>query len=114
VPSQVQLASTHTFAQMFRKLDDPTGEVLTVFVDGVPVVAEPNESVAAVLLRLSPSWSRTTPISGARRAPYCMIGVCFECLASVDGNPSVQTCLTPVRAGMHIERQQGCAAFPAP
>lgn len=36
-----------------------------------------------------------------------MMGVCFDCLAVVDGVSSVQTCLTPVREGMRIERQQG-------
>jgi hypothetical protein len=92
---------------MFRKLHDPQGGVTTVYVDGVPVVAEAEESVAAVLLRQTPLWSRTTPVSEARRAPYCMMGVCFDCLATVDGIPSIQTCLTLVRDGMRIDRQLG-------
>lgn len=92
---------------MFRKLNDSRGETLTVYIDGVPVVAEVNDSVAAVLLRQTPMWSRTSPVSGARRAPYCMMGVCFDCIATVDGVSSVQTCLTPVRDGMRVERQCG-------
>jgi predicted molibdopterin-dependent oxidoreductase YjgC len=91
---------------MFRKLDEVGANTLTVYVDGVPVTAEAGESVAAVLLRQSPAWSRTMPVSGVRRAPYCMMGVCFDCLAVVDGTSSVQTCLAPVRDGMRIERQQ--------
>ena len=91
---------------MFRPLH--TGhETVAVIVDGIAVQAEVGESVAAVLLRQTPAFARTTPVSGARRAPYCMMGVCFECLAIVDGVGSVQTCLTPVREGMHIERQHG-------
>ncbi|WP_421871786.1 (2Fe-2S)-binding protein [Nitratireductor rhodophyticola] len=92
---------------MFRTLH-PAKERITVYIDGVPAAAEVDESVAAVLLRQSPVFSRTTPISGARRAPYCMMGACFECLAIVDGVASTQTCLTPVRDGMQIERQHGC------
>lgn len=92
---------------MFRTLDQQTGDTLTVHVDGRPIAAAADESVAAVLLRQAALWSRTTPVSGARRAPYCMMGVCFDCLAVVDGVSSVQTCLTPVREGMRIERQQG-------
>lgn len=92
---------------MFKKLRDPQGGVITVYVDGVPVVAEAQESVAAVLLRQAPLWSRTTPVSETRRAPYCMMGVCFDCLATVDGVPSTQTCLTPVRDGMRVDRQIG-------
>jgi len=91
---------------MFRKLHTVREDAVTVFVDGVPVPAESNESVAAVLLRQDPLWSRTTPISEAKRAPYCMMGVCFECLAIVDG-ASVQTCLVQVRDGMQIDRQLG-------
>lgn len=91
---------------MFRKLHEPNAPI-AVELDGVSVPAETGESVAAVLLRQTESWSRLTPVSGARRAPYCMMGICFDCLAEVDGTPSVQTCLTPVRDGMKIQRQQG-------
>ena len=91
---------------MFKKLHDDRADRVRVWVDGEVVPAEPGESVAAVLLRLDPLWSRTTPVSETRRAPYCMMGVCFECLALVDG-ASVQTCLVPVKDGMHIDRQLG-------
>ncbi len=83
---------------MFRKPPDPGAIApaeLTVTIDGQTVIAEPGESVAAVLLRLDPPISRTTPVNGSPRTPYCMMGVCFECLANVDGVGSVQTCLVP-------------------
>jgi predicted molibdopterin-dependent oxidoreductase YjgC len=92
---------------MFRKLHDPGPQAVTIFIDGRPVAAELGESVAAVLLRQAAGWSRTTPVSGSPRAPYCMMGVCFECLVEIDGQGSVQSCLTPVAAGMRIARQQG-------
>lgn len=92
---------------MFRKLHDPVGKTVTLEIDGILVAAEPGESVAAVLLRQPEAWSRETPVSGSKRAPYCMMGVCFDCLAKVDGIGSVQTCLTPVRDGMRVERQLG-------
>ncbi|CAM2197032.1 D-hydroxyproline dehydrogenase subunit gamma [Paraburkholderia kururiensis] len=94
---------------MFRKLHDPGEQapVMTLTVDGQTVSAEPGESVAAVLLRLASPISRTTPVNGSPRTPYCMMGVCFECLANVDGVASVQTCLVQVRDGMRVERQHG-------
>lgn len=92
---------------MFRKLHDPGPQAVTIFIDGRPVTAELGESVAAVLLRQQEGWSRTTPVSGSPRAPYCMMGVCFECLVEIDGQGSVQSCLTPVAGGMRIARQQG-------
>jgi predicted molibdopterin-dependent oxidoreductase YjgC len=92
---------------MFRKLHEPAGKAVTLFIDGAMVKADAGESVAAVLLRQLPLWSRTTPVTQSKRAPYCMMGVCFECLAKVDGEASVQTCLTEVRDGMRVERQHG-------
>ncbi|MFN3352857.1 MAG: 2Fe-2S iron-sulfur cluster-binding protein, partial [Brevundimonas sp.] len=41
------------------------------------------------------------------RAPFCMMGVCFDCMAEVDGVSSVQTCLVTVREGMSVARQMG-------
>jgi D-hydroxyproline dehydrogenase subunit gamma len=92
---------------MFRKLHDPGADGVTIYIDGEAVAAEAGENLAAVLLRQPETWTRTTPVSGSPRAPYCLMGVCFECLAEVDGIASVQTCLTPVTAGMHVARQQG-------
>lgn len=94
---------------LFRKLDDPGAKLttLSLTIDGQAVNAEPGDSVAAVLLRLYPPLSRTTPVKGSPRAPYCMMGVCFECLAIVDGMASTQTCLVEAQQGMCVERQHG-------
>ena len=91
---------------MFIRQHKPVSPV-KLTIDGVTVTAEPGETVAAVLLRTKPFHARTTPVSGVRRAPYCMMGVCFDCLAVVDGRASTQTCLTLVHDGMRVERQQG-------
>ena len=92
---------------MFRKLNESGGPVLTLTIDGQAVSAEPGESVAAVLLRQPTAASRSTPVHGSPRAPYCMMGVCFDCLAIVDGAASTQSCLVTVREGMRVERQFG-------
>lgn len=92
---------------MFRKLHEPGPGRVTIDIDGVAAVAEPGESVAAVLLRQNEPWSRLAAVTQSRRAPYCMMGVCFECLAEVDGIASVQTCLKPVCDGMRVARQVG-------
>jgi hypothetical protein len=92
---------------MFRKLHEPQHGAVTIAIDGVPTAAEPGESVAAVLLRQEEAWSRLTPVTQSKRAPYCMMGVCFDCLAEVNGVASVQTCLAPVCDGMRVARQIG-------
>jgi D-hydroxyproline dehydrogenase subunit gamma len=93
---------------MFRKLQESAAtRPLTILIDGVRVQASEGETVAGVLLRHSPLLTRTTPVKGSARGPFCMMGVCFECLAVVDGVQSTQTCLTVVADGMRVERQTG-------
>ena len=92
---------------MFRKINDSGIPVVTLIVDGQAVSAEPGESVAAVLLRQPTPASRSSPVHGSPRAPFCMMGVCFDCLAIVDGAASTQTCLVTVRDGMRVQRQLG-------
>jgi hypothetical protein len=80
---------------------------VTVYVDGQPVSVAANESAAAAALQAGLDHTRTSPITGEKRAPYCMIGVCFECLMVIDGVPSRQACMVRVAPGMRIERQLG-------
>jgi D-hydroxyproline dehydrogenase subunit gamma len=66
-------------------------------------------SVAAALLGSGEMRLRASPVSGAPRAPYCMMGVCFECLVEIDGVPNRQGCLIPVQEGMQVRSQEGRA-----
>ena len=91
---------------MFKRLGD-TGATLTVTIDGKPIRARIGDTVASAMLAASIDRCRTTPVSGAPRAPYCLMGVCFECLVTVDGVGSRQGCLVPVREGMKVETQIG-------
>lgn len=80
---------------------------LTILFEGRPIKARTGDSIAAALLAAGILALRTTPVSGEPRGPFCMMGACFDCLAVVDGVGGVQTCLTPVREGMCVERQHG-------
>ncbi len=95
---------------MLTRPDDdtlPKTGLLTMYFDDRAITARAGDSVAAALLAGGVTVTRQTPVTGAARGPYCMMGACFDCLAVVDGRPSVQTCMTPVREGMRIERQDG-------
>ena len=91
---------------MFRRLGD-MGATLTLKVDGKEIRARLGDTVAAALLAAGIERCRTTPVSGAPRAPYCLMGVCFDCLVTIDGVGSRQACLVLVREGMAVETQQG-------
>ena len=92
---------------MFRRLPDPARREVSISVDGKAATAREGDSVAAALLGAGSIACRTTAVTGAPRAPYCMMGVCFDCLVVVDGAPNVQGCMTRVRDGMRIETQVG-------
>ena len=51
--------------------------------------------------------------SGAPRGPFCGMGVCFDCLVTVDGRPSQRACLTKVAAGMDVRSSPTAGAAPA-
>jgi predicted molibdopterin-dependent oxidoreductase YjgC len=95
---------------MFHRPPDPAREetqAVTVTLDGRPVRARAGDTVAAVALLAGLGHTRTDAATGERRAPYCMMGTCHECLMVIDGEPSRQACLVTVREGMAIERQPG-------
>lgn len=88
----------------------PVGHPVTIHFDGRPLVACRGETVAACLLREGVQAFRCTPVSGAPRLPYCMIGHCFDCMVEIAGQGSQQACLISVADGMHIWPQNGAVA----
>jgi sarcosine oxidase subunit alpha len=91
----------------FRRLPDAPPATIAITIDGVRVQACAGDSVAAALLAAGIGRCRTTPVSGAPRAPYCMMGVCFDCLVTIDGVGNRQACMVSVTEDMAIETQCG-------
>ena len=92
---------------MFKRSDDDARAPVEIFVDGVSVRARAGDTVSAALLASGLDVRRATAVSGAPRLPYCMMGVCFDCLVTIDGVGNRQGCLVPVSPGMKIEVQKG-------
>lgn len=79
---------------------------IEVRVDGRQVRAPAGRSLAAVLMLDAdqPAWRRTR-FEGEPRGLFCGIGVCFDCLVSVDGGPPVRACLVPAAHGMQVQTE---------
>lgn len=92
---------------MFQRLPSSAGAKVRISIDGRPYEVRAEDTVAAALLAVGLDHCRTTPVSGAPRAPYCMMGVCFDCLVVVDGIGNRQGCLVRVREDMQISMQHG-------
>lgn len=78
------------------------GRAITIRVDGVPLPAYEGETIAGVLLASGRrAWRHTR--HGQPRGLFCGIGLCFDCLVTVNGTPNVRACLTAVEPGMVVE-----------
>ncbi|MFI6182680.1 (2Fe-2S)-binding protein [Nonomuraea sp. NPDC051191] len=69
---------------------------------GESVPAEPGQSVGAALVAAGILDWRTTRGAGRPRGLFCGIGICFDCLITVDGVPDLRACLVPARDGMRL------------
>lgn len=79
------------------------GEQVNVTVDGKPIGAYKGETVAAAMLA---ARIRTFHKSHNHRQPrslYCGMGICYECLVTINGVHAQRACITPVEEGMQIE-----------
>src|SRR6266576_3919032 len=87
----------------------PTGPPVRLSFDGREIEALEGETIAAALAAAGIVAVRQAR-SGAPRGPFCGMGVCFDCLVTVDGKPSQRACLTKVEAGMDIRSSPVAAA----
>jgi sarcosine oxidase subunit alpha len=92
---------------MFRRLPEAHPLDVRLIVDGVTHRARAGDTVAAALLAAGVERFRITPVRGAPRAPLCMMGVCFDCLVTIDGEGNRQACLVEVRDGMRVSTGHG-------
>lgn len=90
---------------LFRKLPlatDNNAPLVSIAINGTTHRVSNDLSVAAALLTLGPAAIRRNPADNSARGPYCMMGVCFECLVEIDDVPNVQSCMVRVAEGMRI------------
>lgn len=92
---------------MFRRLSEPASASVRIEIEGTPVLARVGDTVTAALLASGLDFCRETAVSSTRRGPYCMMGVCFDCLVTIDGVGNRQGCLVSVAEGMKITLQKG-------
>ena len=82
--------------------------------EGTAIQAHLGDSVAAAILAAGHGSTRTTPVSGQQRGPFCMMGVCFECLLEIDEVPNRQGCMVTVEDGMRVRRMTGARTASKP
>ena len=92
-----------------RRIQRDGAPQVRIEFEGQSLIAYPGDTVAAALLAGNHWNFRSTPVSGAIRGPFCMMGICFDCLVEIDNVANRQACMTEVRDGMRIKRQLGAS-----
>jgi len=120
--------STDTIDAWFTPLHDIPGVVelpepstiaarkplrIPIYIDGLLQSVPAEISVAAAMLMTGKDAFSTRPVHGSARAPYCMMGVCFECLVDIDGRTAQRACMTTVSAEMRISRRDVASRLPS-
>jgi sarcosine oxidase subunit alpha len=83
---------------------------VTLTFDGERIPAEEGEPIASALVRAGKLTIARSPKFHRPRGPACFRGACDGCLARVDGEPNVMTCLEPAHEGCVIESQNTLGA----
>jgi len=91
----------------FSQIDGAATRTVRIIFDGRLVDVPEYANVAAALMYAGVTVFRHTPVGAAPRAPYCMMGVCFDCLVEIDGLPNQQACMVRVRDGMEVRAMAG-------
>ncbi len=88
---------------MMRRLVNNTERpsAVVIEIDGEQVEAFPGESLATAILASGRRVFRRTH-GGSPRAPFCNMGVCFDCVVTVDGVAALRSCMIAVRPGMKV------------
>lgn len=88
--------------ELGRKPVVERGAPIDLLVDGEVVRAYTGETVAGALTAAGRRVFRHTERTGAPRGVFCGIGICFDCLVTIQGMGRVRSCMVPVQPGMQV------------
>ncbi|HEX8093719.1 (2Fe-2S)-binding protein [Jatrophihabitans sp.] len=81
---------------------------MTAFTfDDRPIDFVEGQSVGAALINAGIYSWRVTRRAGTRRGLFCGIGVCYDCLVTVNGAPNQRACQVAAATGMAVTTQTG-------
>ena len=88
-----------------RRINPKTNKKLIFQFENQKINCNEGETIASALLASGESIFRISHQRGSARGPYCMMGVCFDCLVEIDGTPNRQACMIRARNGREVRRQ---------
>ena len=83
-------------------MPNPMPALGKIIVDGQEIDILQGDTLGACMMRAGVLAMRRSR-SGQLRGLYCAIGVCNECLISVDGIDNVRACMTAAEPGSRVD-----------
>lgn len=80
--------------------------------DGARIDHRPGQTVGAALVEHGILSWRTTRHAGRPRGLFCGIGICFDCLVTVDGAPNQRACVVLADEVEEVTTQSGSGRGP--
>jgi NADPH-dependent 2,4-dienoyl-CoA reductase/sulfur reductase-like enzyme len=98
------MSTTHPQSCSHTEHSYKSGDAVILHFEGQPVPARIGDTLAAALVSAGITGLRETA-HGERRGVFCGMGVCNECLVSVDGRQSQRACMAKVSGPHSVHRQ---------
>ncbi|QTX05544.1 (2Fe-2S)-binding protein [Agromyces archimandritae] len=96
-------------ARMIPAAADPARPAATrpiaITVDGETVAGVAGQTIGGILLAAGRGSWRTTSAGGRPRGVFCGIGVCFDCIVTVNGLRDVRACRRRAAEGDVVQTQ---------
>ena len=83
---------------------------VNITIDGKTIAAHEGQTIGGALTAHGVHALRRTAQRDEPRGLYCVMGMCHDCLVTVNGCANQRACRTQVEDGQQITRQQGLAA----
>ncbi len=77
--------------------------MVTIRIDEHECEVRENALLGHVLHELKNANIRKSPRTGAPRGLFCGMGICYECIVTINGRSGIRSCMTRVKPGMKVE-----------
>lgn len=77
-------------------------EKINILVNGDPIPAFKGETVLAALTAAGYKSLKRSAVLKEKRGALCGMGICFECIVTINGVPNKRACMIEVEDNMEI------------
>ena len=87
----------------FDRREETSRAVVEFVLDGEPAQGLAGDTLMTAILTRS-GYLRRNEFDGGKRAGFCLMGVCQDCVVKVEGRGTLNACMTYLEPGMRVAR----------